>query len=57
MLTTARDLRRHLIRMENEQYHARHTGDPEHRLQWLNIYVQMLRIRLQRAEERENGAA
>lgn len=53
MLTTVRDLRRHLIRMENECYHARHTGDRDNRLWWLNVYVPMLRVRLARAEENE----
>jgi hypothetical protein len=57
MLTDPRALRRHLIRMENEQYYARHTGDPNHRLRWLNVYIPMLRIRLQRAESEEIVAA
>jgi hypothetical protein len=57
MLTDPRAIHRHLIRMENEQYYARHTGDPHHKLRWLNVYVPVLRIRLQRAEGKEIVAA
>lgn len=56
MLTDPRALRRHLIRMENEQYFARHTGDAV-RLKRLSWYIPLLRIRLQRAEAREIVAA
>lgn len=52
MLTTARDLRKHLIRWENEWYHAKRTGNVA-RMTELDWYVRMLRVRLQRAEERE----
>lgn len=52
MLTTVRDLRRHLIRWENEWYAAKHGRDAArmHELDW---YIRLLRVRLARAEEQE----
>lgn len=52
MLTTARDLRRHLIRWENEWYYAKHNGHVA-RMQELDWYIRLLRVRLARAEEQE----
>lgn len=58
MITDPDKLSGHLLHMQVELFLAKINGDPNHKIPyWRQTYIPLLRVRLERAKQRERRAA